>query len=139
MASAAALARLTQRLGKGAANARTVEVLEETRDLAPGDMDDEADRGGDEISGFEPSMENMALDEPALKELACEHLIPKLGDSPSEVSEERQILFTCLRSTRDVVPDLGLGRIELADPLQVAALDRSKELRRDRVGLFGHR
>ena len=55
-------------------------------------MDDEADWRGDEIAGFEFPMENVPLNEPTGKELPCDHLVPKLGDSPSEVPQECQVL-----------------------------------------------
>src|SRR5262245_47778768 len=88
------------------AHAGRVEVLEETVDLSPRDMDDEADGRGDEIAGLELSMEDVALNEPTTEELPREHLVPTLGDSPGEVFEQRQILFACLRLAGDVVPDL---------------------------------
>jgi hypothetical protein len=101
-------------------------------------MDDEADGCGDQIAGFESSMENVALNEPTWEELPCEHLIPKLGDSTGKISQEREILFASLRSTRGIVPDLGIRRIEFSNRTDVASLDRSEELRRDCVGLIGH-
>ena len=61
-------------------------------------MDDEADWRGDPITGREPSMENVALNEPTFEELPCEHFIAKLGDSPGKILQERQILFARLRS-----------------------------------------
>ena len=51
-------------------------------------MDDEADRRGDRITGRELSVQDMALNEPTFEELACEHLIAKLGNPPCEVSQE---------------------------------------------------
>ena len=125
-------------LCEGTADGGRVEVLEETLDLPPGDMDDEANRRGDWITGLQLSMEYVALNEPTFEELPCERLIPKLGDSPGEILQERQIRFARLRSTRDVVPDLCFRRIEFADRIQVAPLDRSEKIRRNRVGLVGH-
>ena len=83
--------------------------------MSPGDIDDEADWRGHPIAGPELSVEYVALNESAFEELPCEHLIPKLGDSPSKKLQERQILFACLRCARDVVPNLCFRRIEFAD------------------------
>src|SRR5262245_52293512 len=60
------------------AHAGSVEVLEETLDLSPPDMDDEADGCCDEIAGLELSMQDVALNEPTTKELPGEHLVSTL-------------------------------------------------------------
>src|SRR5262245_16930444 len=120
------------------AHGRRVEVLEDTLHLSPRDMDDEADGCSDEIAGLELSMEDVTLNEPTTEKLPREHLVPTLEDSPGEVLQERQILFACLRFVRDVVPDLRLRRIELANRIEVASLDRREERGRDHVGFVGH-
>jgi hypothetical protein len=86
------------RLRKGSADGGGIEVLEQAIDPAVGDMDDEADRCGDEIAGLELPVEDVPLDESTREELACEHFVTSLGDAPREESEERQVLFARLRS-----------------------------------------
>src|SRR5665213_3311633 len=105
---------------------RGIEVLIEARD--PTALDGRDDTGRQrELLVLEASAQNMLLHEAARSRLAADLGVFQPLDIADHPLQHREILLDALRDVVIVMPDLGFGRVDIANRFDIAGFDRMKK------------